>query len=72
MGLKEVAERNRARSRQIHVFADVALAVVLALFALVMFKPKMTSSLDVPFKIFVPLSAILLVARAVASSKEQS
>ena len=72
MGLKEVAQRYSARNRQLSVVTDLALAVVLALIALIMFKPRMVSSLDIPFKIFIPLSAVLLVARAIASSKEQS
>ena len=72
MGLQDIEKRNRGGSLpSVKVLADVCLAVVLGLISLAVFSPKMASRMDVPFKIFLPLTAILLVGRAVVSSKEQ-
>ncbi|MFN0250205.1 MAG: hypothetical protein ACKV2T_25195 [Kofleriaceae bacterium] len=46
--------------------ADLGLALVLVLVSLVLFKPSIAASLDVPFKLIVPLAAVLLVIRAVS------
>jgi hypothetical protein len=72
MGLQDIEKRNRSGSLpSVKVLADVCLALVLGLVSLAVFSPKMASKLDVPFKIFIPVSAILLLVRAVVVSKEQ-
>ena len=72
MAFDKIEDRLRSRSRWMYVAADVSLAFVLLLITILMLKPRSASSLDVPFKLIIPLSAILLLVRAFASSKEQS
>jgi hypothetical protein len=72
MSLQSIEKRNRGSLPSVKVTADLCLAIVLGLISLSIFVPKMASHLDVPFKIFLPLSAILLLVRAAVSSKEQS
>ena len=72
MAFDKIEDRLRSRSRWVQVAPDVSLAFVLLLITILMLKPRSASSLDVPFKIFIPLSAILLLIRAFMSSKEPS
>jgi hypothetical protein len=70
MAFEDFAKK-KAAGGAIRPLADVALGVLLVLFLIALLKPSTAETLDVPLKLFVGITALLLFARAASWRSEQ-
>ena len=64
MSFDQLAKRKAAGSGVIRPLTDVSLAIVLLLFLVMLIKPSAAEPLDLPIKLFVGVTALLLLVRA--------
>jgi len=70
MGIHDIEARRAAGLAKIRIAADIALAAVLASILLAWWKPSMADSLDVPLKLLMGITVVLLIVRALGWTAE--